>query len=60
MRPAVIMTNHSLPAVVTESPKIAIIGGGLTGLFTATLLERAFAQNIAQDSANTLTANYCL
>ena len=47
------MTNHSLPAVATESPKIAIIGGGLTGLFTATLLERAFAQNIAQDSAQT-------
>ena len=47
------MTNHSLPAVATESSKIAIIGGGLTGLFTATLLERAFAQNIAQDSAQT-------
>ena len=34
------MTNHSLPAVATESPKIAIIGGGLTGLLTTTLLER--------------------
>lgn len=47
------MTNHSLHVVTTQSPKIAIIGGGLTGLFTATLLERAFAQNIAQDSVHT-------
>lgn len=31
-----------------SGPKIAIIGGGLTGLFTATLLERAFAQSLAQ------------
>ena len=29
------------------APKIAIIGGGLTGLFTATLLERAFGQSSA-------------
>ena len=28
----------------SASPKIAIIGGGLTGLFTAALLEHAFAQ----------------
>ena len=27
-----------------DSPKIAIIGGGLTGLLTATLLERAFTE----------------
>ena len=36
------MTNHSLHVTDTASPKIAIIGGGLTGLLTATLLERAF------------------
>ena len=30
------------------APKIAIIGGGLTGLLTATLLERAFIQQSAQ------------
>lgn len=30
------------------TPKIAIIGGGLTGLFTATLLERAFGQQADQ------------
>ncbi len=35
------MTNHSLHVIDTASPKIAIIGGGLTGLLTATLLERA-------------------
>ena len=38
------MTDHSLQTINTKSPKIAIIGGGLTGLFTATLLERAFSQ----------------
>lgn len=38
------MTNHSISATKTALPKIAIIGGGLTGLFTATLLERAFNQ----------------
>ena len=38
------MTDHSLQTIDTTSPKIAIIGGGLTGLFTATLLERAFIQ----------------
>ena len=32
-------STHSASA----TPKIAIIGGGLTGLFTATLLERHFA-----------------
>ncbi len=29
----------------TAAPKIAIIGGGLTGLFTATLLERALSKS---------------
>ncbi|MBF0657363.1 NAD(P)-binding protein [Psychrobacter sp. NG25] len=38
------MTHHSLNPTETTSPKIAVIGGGLTGLFTATLLERAFSQ----------------
>ena len=38
------MLDSSLPLAQTSSPKIAIIGGGLTGLFTATLLERAFSQ----------------
>ena len=38
------MTHHPLNRTDTTSPKIAIIGGGLTGLFTATLLERAFSQ----------------
>lgn len=44
-RPTVIMTNYSLPPANTALPKIAIIGGGLTGLLTATLLERAFNQD---------------
>ncbi|MBH0084903.1 NAD(P)-binding protein [Psychrobacter sp. SCQQ22] len=39
------MTHHPLNRTDTTSPKIAIIGGGLTGLFTATLLERAFSQD---------------
>lgn len=38
------MTDNSLHAVDSKSSKIAIIGGGLTGLFTATLLERSFTQ----------------
>lgn len=38
------MPDSSLPLAQTSTPKIAIIGGGLTGLFTATLLERAFSQ----------------
>ena len=38
------MPNSSLQPTQTSVPKIAIIGGGLTGLFTATLLERAFSQ----------------
>ena len=38
------MPDSSLQPTQTSAPKIAIIGGGLTGLFTATLLERAFSQ----------------
>lgn len=38
------MTDHSAPSAHTSVPKIAIIGGGLTGLFTATLLERELAK----------------
>ncbi|TXD96960.1 NADP transhydrogenase subunit alpha [Psychrobacter frigidicola] len=37
--------DHTIPKIV---PKIAIIGGGLTGLFTATLLERAFSQQVSK------------
>ncbi|MBH0095091.1 NAD(P)-binding protein [Psychrobacter sp. NZS113] len=47
------MTHHPLNRTDTTSPKIAIIGGGLTGLFTATLLERAFSQ----DNDKTLVPN---
>lgn len=39
------MAPHSLPGTKPPAPSIAIIGGGLTGLFTAVLLERAFEQN---------------
>lgn len=38
------MPDSFLQPTQTSAPKIAIIGGGLTGLFTATLLERAFSQ----------------
>lgn len=38
------MPNSTLQPMQTSAPKIAIIGAGLTGLFTATLLERAFSQ----------------
>ncbi|MDN5565811.1 MAG: NAD(P)-binding protein [Psychrobacter sp.] len=38
-------------------PKIAIIGGGLTGLLTATLLERAFAEQLNQADAMNSTAD---
>ena len=38
------MPDSSLHPTQTSAPKIAIIGSGLTGLFTATLLERAFSQ----------------
>lgn len=38
------MLNSSLQPTPIPAPKIAIIGAGLTGLFTATLLERASSQ----------------
>ena len=38
------MPNSSLQPTPISAPKIAIIGAGLTGLFTATLLERASSQ----------------
>lgn len=38
------MTNSTLHTTEQSIPKIAIIGGGLTGLFTATLLERIFIE----------------
>ncbi|MEH6768554.1 NAD(P)/FAD-dependent oxidoreductase [Psychrobacter sp.] len=38
------MTDHALCSTVLSDPKIAIIGGGLTGLLTAPLLERASKQ----------------
>ncbi|HSP85793.1 MAG TPA: NAD(P)-binding protein, partial [Psychrobacter sp.] len=39
------MTDSALHTTEQSMPKIAIIGGGLTGLFTATLLERAFTED---------------
>ncbi|PKH81791.1 NAD(P)/FAD-dependent oxidoreductase [Psychrobacter sp. 4Bb] len=45
------MTDHALCSTVLSDPKIAIIGGGLTGLLTATLLERALNQ--LSSSSNT-------
>lgn len=36
------------------TPKVAIIGGGLTGLFTATLLERAFLKQQTKSAVNSL------
>ena len=38
------MTDHASCSTVLSDPKIAIIGGGLTGLLTATLLEYASNQ----------------
>lgn len=38
------MTDHASCSTILSAPKIAIIGGGLTGLLTATLLERASNQ----------------
>jgi len=45
------MTDHASCLTVLSDPKIAIIGGGLTGLLTATLLERA--SNQSRSSSNT-------
>ncbi len=43
--------NTSSTSNQANIPKIAIIGGGLTGLLTATLLERAFAKQPNQADA---------
>lgn len=48
------MTNHSLQSTELASLNIAIIGGGLTGLFTAALLERAFKQQQNQSQSRSL------
>ena len=58
LRFTVTMTDHALTNTTNDTknstlkniaaPRIAIIGGGLSGLITATLLERAFAQNSTQ------------
>ena len=45
------MTDHTLLSTDKSSPKIAIIGGGLSGLLTATLLERT--SNQTHDLSNT-------
>ena len=47
------MTDSALHTTEQSMPKIAIIGGGLTGLFTATLLERAFTG----DNRNSVVPN---
>ena len=44
--------NNNAIHTKNTAPKIAIIGGGLTGLFTATLLERAFSQSSTQQESN--------
>lgn len=49
------MTDHALLSTDESSPKIAIIGGGLTGLLTATLLERASNQNHAHTNTPQIT-----
>ena len=49
------MIDSSLAFTHNSAPKIAIIGGGLTGLFTATLLERAFIQSQDQSSLPKIT-----
>ena len=48
-------TLHSCHPADTAAPTIAIIGGGLTGLFTATLLERAFGHTPAAQPMPQLT-----
>lgn len=75
-RPTVTMTDHSAnannlssnnlstsAANTNSSARIAIIGGGLSGLFTATLLERAIAQRPAQahneaEASNSVNAQH--
>ena len=47
------MTDSALRTTEQSTPKIAIIGGGLTGLFTATLLERTFTA----DNRNSVVPN---
>ena len=49
------MIDSSSAFTHNSAPKIAIIGGGLTGLFTATLLERAFIQSQDQSSIPKIT-----
>lgn len=44
--------NTDLNTDLNNAPKIAIIGGGLTGLFTAILLERAFLEQHNRLAAN--------
>ncbi len=46
--------NTGLNTDLNTVPKVAIIGGGLTGLFTATLLERAFLEQHNRLAANSL------
>ncbi|MEN2751951.1 NAD(P)-binding protein [Psychrobacter sp. FBL11] len=45
--------NTGLNTDISTAPKIAIIGAGLTGLLTATLLERAFINKQNKPSNNT-------
>ncbi len=49
------MTDHALCSTVLSDPKIAIIGGGLTGLLTATLLERASNQTGSSSNSPQIT-----
>ena len=49
------MTDSALHTTEQSTPTIAIIGGGLTGLFTATLLERAFIEANAKSVAPKIT-----
>ena len=49
------MTDSALHTTEQSIAKIAIIGGGLTGLFTATLLERAFIEANAKSVAPKIT-----
>lgn len=51
------MTDSALHTTEQSIPKIAIIGGGLTGLFTATLLERAFTQDNANFKNQSIVPN---